>query len=47
MVIPQSSSYNYYHVPMLKSKHKGEITNLTLAICHIDVMSLLFCFSQP
>ena len=33
MVIPQSGSH--ITIPMLKSKYKGEINNLTLAICHI------------
>ena len=33
MAIPQSGSY--ITIPMLKNKYKGEITNLTLAICHI------------
>ena len=33
MVIPQSGSH--ITIPVLKSKYKGEINNLTLAICHI------------
>ena len=52
MVIPRSGSY--ITIPMLKNKYKGEITNLTLAVCHkymilnlCGVMGLLFCFSQP
>ena len=51
MAIPQSGSY--ITIPMLKNKYKGEITDLTLAVCLYvilnlpGVMSPLFCFSQP